>query len=435
MGSKAQRLGLSIVGLTSISLLATGCGNSSAPTTSSSKGPVNITYWAGHSSGALYKTVVAEVKRFNATHSNIHVTFKPTGATHHGLAAFESGQSPNVGMISGYIVPQLVQAGALVKLNSYIQGAHGLSSAQIKKLYYPVVWKDMSEGVKGQYMMPLEKKSLLVIYYNKSLFKKAGIKQLPHTWSQVNQDVAAITKLGSNYHGIAWTPSLTQFFDMTMANGGKVFSSHTHRKEFSLDNAGAKAALGMLRHWVQTGEMVLTSGYNYQLDFGTGNVGMLIDASAGYSYDKSSVGGKFVMGGIPSPDGTSGHSSQGINGESLAMFNTGTSAQKKASWTFIKWMSSPPTNVYWDEHTNYLPLGPQETSTLKSFYAQHPAQAASFSNPQGWWFKPRTANYAAARTAVKAIYEKALRGQITVTQALIQMDRVGTSYLSGNTRG
>ncbi len=396
---------------------------------------VHITYWAGHSSGALYQAVKAEVRQFNLTHPDIQVTFHPIGASHHGLAAFEAGQAPNVGMLSEWIVPQLIHAGAIIKLNPWIKRPDGLTEAQIRKYYYPVIWNDMKEPNGAQYLMPLEKKSLLVIYYNRSLFKRAGIMSPPKTWAQVGQDAGKITALGPKYHGIAWTPSLRQYLDIVKADGGKVFASKTHRTRFALDNPQAQAALTMLRAWIKSGHMILTSGYQYQLDFGTGDIGMLIDASAGYTYDKGSVGGKFVMGGVPAPSGSSGHPYQYINGASLAMFNVGTQAQKQASWTFIKWLSSPSTNVYWDEHTNYLPLGPEEYNMMKSFYTSHPAEAASFSNPRYWWYKPRNANYEAAKAQMESPYDKALNGQISVSAALAQMTKIGTNYLTGKVKG
>ncbi len=436
VSQKFSRTVLPIAG--SLSVILAGCGTTSAASTSANARHaqvVNITYWAGHSSGALHTAVVAEVAQFNKTHPTIHVTFEPKGASHHGLAAFESGQAPNVGMVSGYIVPQLAQAGAILRLNSYVKGPHGLSSSQIRQLYYPVVWNDMIEPDGSQYLMPLEKKSLLVIYYNESLFKKAGITSPPRTWAQVGQDAAKITALGPSYHGIAWTPSLSQLFDMVQADGGKVFPTPTHRTAFAVNNQAAINVVSMLRSWVAKGDMIMTSGYQYQLDFGTGKVGMVIDASAGYTYDKGSVGGKFPMGGVPAPSGSSGKSSQYIDGASLVMFNVGTPAQKNASWTFVKWLSSPSTNVYWDEHTNYLPLGPQEYRMMQSYYKEHPAQAASYSNPAQWWFKPRNPAYQAAETAMATPFEQALRGQISASQALRQMDKAGTAYLSGKVRG
>ncbi len=414
--------------LTSLIIPAAAYARTAAPKT------VSITYWAGHSSGVLHTAVEHEVAWFNRTHHGIHVIFHPIGASHHGLAAFEAGKAPNVGMVSGYIVSQLAQAGAILNLNPWIKGKAGLSPAAIRNRYYPVVWNDMRQPNGSQYLMPLEKKSLLVLYYNQSLFKRAHIAA-PHTWAQVGLDAAKISHLGSLYHGIAWTPSLAQFFDMVLANGGAIFKPGSHRRAFALNNPGAVRALTMLRSWVHSGHLILTSGYQYQLDFGTGKVGTLIDASAGYTYDKGSVGGKFTMAGVSAPIGTSGHSAQYINGASLVMFNTGSTDQKRAGWTFVKWLSSPAVNVYWDTHTNYLPLGPAEASLMKGFYSKHPAEAASVSPPRYWWYKPRTANYRAAESNMASPFEKALSGQLSVTVALKQMTQVGTAYLSGKVRG
>ena len=402
---------------------------------SAASSPVQVLFWAGHSSGELHRALVAEVAQFNKTHPGIHVTFKPIGASKHGLAAFESGKAPNVAMLTYPVHFQFEKAGAILNLKPYIDGKNGLTPKEIAADYYPAVWRAMTDANGAQYLLPLEKKSLLVIYYNEALFKKAHIASPPKTWAEVGKDAAIITKLGSKYHGIAWTPSLRQYFDITLADGGHVFRPGPHRTTFDLQNKGAAAALRMLRAWIKSGEMILTSGYQYQLDFGTGYVGMLIDASAGYTYDKSAIGGKFAMGGAPSPEGTSGHSSQEINGNSLALFNDGTAAQKAAAWTFMKYLSSPSTNYYWDTHTGYLPLGPATYAMMKSFYAKHPAQAAAFSNPNGWWSKARSPNWTAAITAMTAVFEKAIKGQITVAQALHQMDLAGTSYLSGKVRG
>lgn len=436
----ATRRGGIILGSTlALGLGVTACGanaSASSPTSSANKPRVvDITYWAGHASGALHKAVVHEVAQFNQTHPDIHVTFRAIGASHHGLAAFEAGRAPNVAMVSGYIVPQLAQAGAILPLGPYVHGKTGLTPSEIHQWFYPVVWKDTSWPNGTQYVMPLEKKSLLVIYYNESLFKQAGITQPPTTWNDVGQDALKITKLGQGYHGIAWTPSLRQFFDIVSSNGGKVFATATRRRAFALDNAGAQSALTMLHGWIQNGSLIPTTGYQYQLDFGTGKVGMLIDASAGYTYDKGSVGGKFVMGGIPAPKGSTGHSSQYINGASTVLFNVGSSSQKSAAWTFMKWLASPTTNVYWDEHTNYLPLGPEGYHLMTSFYQAHPAERASYSNPQDWWFKPRTPNFEAAKTAMAKPFDQALHGTLAIPSALATMSSVGTSYLSGKVRG
>lgn len=246
----AAALGIALAGCGTVPSAAPGStttshtatSTSTDATASSSATPAvaaatQITYWAGHASGALHAAVVAEVAQFNATHPSIHVTFDTTGATTHGLAAFEAGDPPNVGMISRSGLQQMVAAGALVNLESYIHGPNGLTTAQIQSDYYPAVWADMQTG-NAQYMMPLEKKALTVIHYNETLFSRAGISGAPTTWQQFATDAQKITALGAGYHGVAWTPNLRQFFDMTISNGGQVFTTQTSRQAFSLGTRG-----------------------------------------------------------------------------------------------------------------------------------------------------------------------------------------------------
>lgn len=425
---------------TAVIVIISGCGTSNSTggsnTASSGKShpqqqPVtDITFWAGHSSGTLYKALIAETAKFNQGHPNIHVTFVAEGATKKGMAAFLAHKSPNVGMISTYASQTFANAGAILDLGPYISGSNGLSQSQIQSDYFPVIWNDMKAGNGHQYIMPLEKKSGVVIYYNGTLLQKAGISSPPKTWNDVWNDAKKVTALGGKDHGIAWTPSLRQFFVMTMDNGGQVFTNSS-KTQINLVNTGAEQTLQTLRNLVKDGDILVGSGYQYQQDFGTGDVGLLIDASAGYTYDKGSVGGKFPFDAAPAPVGSSGKAYNWINGASVAMFNTGTQAQKNASWEFIKYLSSPANNTYWNEHTNYLPLGPAGEKQMQTFYQANSGYAASYSNPKYWIMKPTNPNWSAGKSAMESDFTKALNGQESVKQALQNMTAAGNKYFSG----
>ncbi|WP_153004962.1 extracellular solute-binding protein [Ferroacidibacillus organovorans] len=394
---------------------------------------VHIVFWFGHSSGQLLLADKAEVKRFNETHPGIQVDAQVVHASSKGVAAFLAGKAPNVAMIATDAAQNFINAGALLNLKPFLSSKSGLTPAQIKNDYFPAVWKDMQSANGKQYIMPLEKKSAVVLYYNADLFKQAHLSGAPHTWAQVVADATKITKLNRRDHGIEWTPSVRQFFTMTMDFGGTVWSDPAH-KHFNLVNPGAEKALSMLRDMVAKKILIPTQGYNYQLDFGTGKVGMLIDASAGYTYDLSSVGGKFPMLAAPAPFGPSGRNYNYINGASLAMFNDGTKAQQQASFEFVKFMSSPQNNTYWNEHTNYLPLGPASLSQMREFYAKKPAWAASYSNPKFWVIKPPYATYSAAKSAMMNDFMKGLLGQESIIVALKNMTASGNQYMNGQQR-
>ncbi len=420
---------LPLILFTAASIFSSAMTSVSAAT----KPVTDLVFWAGHDSGTLHQALIAETAAFNRTHPNIHVTFIGQHATAKGIAAFLAHKAPNVAMIATNAAQKFIDAGAVLNVKPYIQGKNGLTPAEIQQDYFPVIWQDMQSANGQQYLMPLEKKSTVVLYYNEDLMKKAHISQAPTTWAQVVTDATKITNLGSSYHGIEWTPSVRQFFVMAMDFGGTVWTNAA-RTQFNLNNKGAVAALTMLRQMVAKKIMVPTQGYNYQLDFGTGHVGILIDASAGYTYDLGSVGGKFPMLAQSAPMGPTGKAYNYINGASLTMFNTGTQAQKQASWTFVKWMSGPQTNTYWNEHTNYLPLGPQGQAMMKSFYQKNTAYAASFSNPKLWVLKPTDPNFDAAKSAMMSDFMKGLLGQESITTALQNMTKTGNQFMSGQQR-
>jgi sn-glycerol 3-phosphate transport system substrate-binding protein len=196
---KRQSKWLAVIGAGCLMLAVSlaGCGSAGAKAAGAGKGgaPVEITYWSEHTSGALHQAVIHEVAWFNRTHPRIHVNLQFIVTDTQGMAAFESGKAPSVAGVKAYVVPTLAQAGALENLGPYVHGKHGLSATQISQLYYSAVWKDMKENSSIQYMMPQEKKALVVVYYNENLFKKAGISHGPATWGQVSQDAKKISAL------------------------------------------------------------------------------------------------------------------------------------------------------------------------------------------------------------------------------------------------
>ncbi len=424
--------------LSSAALLAGGFLGQSAFAGTSQSNVVNITFWNGHPSGSLQAQMHAEVAQFNKTHPKIHVTYTDKYAKVQDItAAMTAGDAPNVAMPHLDWAQQFAQDGYLLNLTPFIRGSgtHGITAAQLKQDYYPSVWARMSIAPGKQYILPYEENGQMVIYYNANLLRKAGIKAPPHTWSQVVADAKKVTVLGSQYHGIAWTPSLTQWLVIVKDYGGQIFANNKDTK-FALDNKGALAALNMLRSMVANKTMELTQNYDYQLDFGTGDVGMLIEQSAGWTYDYQSAGGKFKMMASPAPAGPSGQAFNYVTGDTLCVLNVGTPAQKLAAWTFVKWLSSPQVNAEWNENTNYLPTGPKSASLMTDFYKKNPNYKAAFSNPVHWLTDPaaNATQYYAAENAMNDDFYKALMGQESTAQALKNMNTIGNEYLSGQQR-
>lgn len=377
-----------------------------------------------------------EVAQFNKTHPTIHVTFTDKYAdTSSVTAAIKAGTAPNVVMPHLDAAQQLVAYGDLVDLTPYINGKNGYTVKQRTNDFYPSVWNGRAIAPGRQYIIPYEENGQMVIYYNSNLLNKAGIQHPPKTWGQVVADAGKVRALGSKYHGIAWTPSMTQYFVMIKDFGGKIWANSTHTR-FALANQGAIDALQMLRNMVTDKSMVLTEAYNYEMDYATGNIGILIDKSAGWTYDDQSAGGKFVMKATEAPSGLSGKAFNYVTGDSLAVLKTGTSAQQQAAWTFVKWLASPSVNAEWNEKTNYLPIGSATAGLMKNFYQTHSDHAAAFSNPIHWMTDPavNATQYYAAMNAMTSDFNKALQGQESVVRAVQNMNKIGNEYLRGQVK-
>ncbi|GMA65454.1 extracellular solute-binding protein [Alicyclobacillus fastidiosus] len=437
LGNTTKVLGItaaSVIFLAGCEAVQTASGSSDASSSSSksASGVTDITFWNGHPSGDLQTQMHSEVAQFNKTHPDIHVSYVDKYTEVQPItAAFAAHDAPNVGMPHVADAEQFEKDGYLVDLTPFMSNKSAIQSD-----YYPNVWNSVNITPGQTYLLPYEESAQMVIYYNQNLLKQAGITQAPKTWNDLVSDAEKITTLGNGDHGIAWTPSLTQFFVMAEDFGGSVFASSGDTK-FALNNSGANKALTMLRQMVVNKSLLITQNYNYQLDFGTGKVGVLMDASAGFTYDNGSAGGKFKMVATPAPVGNSGQQYNFVDGDALCVFNTGTKAQQQAAYTFIKWLASPSTNAEWNESTNYVPTGPASDKLMQSFYKTNTNYAASFSAPNNWMTEPsqNTAAYEAATTAMDSDFEKALLGQESVSTALQNMTTIGNEYLSGKKQG
>lgn len=165
-----------------------------------STGPViHLTYW-NMWSGIWLKTIQKMVNDFNQTHPNIQVTMLSVPATSEGqseqklLTAIAAGDPPDVFTEWWPYVASFAQQGALVNLDQFMVGQYaGLKNGW----FYPTVTKWGSYQGK-MYAMPWTMNSW-ALYYNKTLFKEAGLNpnNPPKTIAQLDADQAKLWKFGS----------------------------------------------------------------------------------------------------------------------------------------------------------------------------------------------------------------------------------------------
>ncbi len=160
--------------------------------------PVQITYW--YPWGGDSKTYEENrAKTFNATHSDIHATglyVPPDSGVTNGklLSAIASGNPPDLVVVNNeYAGAVMGYQGGLVDLTPYLKTV-GWKTSQMLPAILPL----MQYGSKI-WTLP-ETCNLSYFYYNKTLFRQAGLdpNKPPTTLAQVDADAAKLTKYGSN---------------------------------------------------------------------------------------------------------------------------------------------------------------------------------------------------------------------------------------------
>lgn len=174
----ARWLGVALLS-TLLGLTACSTGPSSG---GGSSGKTTLTLWVdGAISGS--PEVPLQVKNFEAAHPGVTIqtVVKPSAnyfATLH--AALISGKAPDI--------VSLYAGSYLSTIEPYLQDLNSagqtIPSATLAKVPDEAVWTKSGALGSGTYAIP-ESEQFYNGYYNKALFKKAGITSLPQTWSQL----------------------------------------------------------------------------------------------------------------------------------------------------------------------------------------------------------------------------------------------------------
>lgn len=259
------------------------------------------------------------------------------------LASIEGGNAPDL-VILGYVRPSWLQQGAVMPLDSYMTASH----FNLNK-FTNAAW---NQGyLNGHYYAMTAEQDALVLLYNESLFKQAGLDPAkpPQTLSQLasyakkltvfNRD-GSIKQLGlmpnySNGGGGA------NYFQLWGNLFGGAWYDAAHKKITAADPRNVQALTWLTNFWQTYGPSKLDrfeAGFGTYLGpndpFARGKIAMLIDGDWWPAY----VPKGFDLGGgyLPYPDGHPelAHTS-GVFGD--VMLIPKGSRHPDLAWKFINW--------------------------------------------------------------------------------------------------
>jgi len=186
--SASRLAGIAIVAL-GAALLGTACGSSSG----SSNSKVSLTLWQNYGTESNATATTALVSAFEKLHPNISITVAAQPADNYFAllqAAAISHSGPDLAVMwTGLFALQYKSY--LENLKSWIPAS---DLSQMSGMRWVAPGFDTSNGA---YVIPLEDQ-FYIGFYNKNLFTKAGITQVPQTWSQLTTDCQAFKAMGTN---------------------------------------------------------------------------------------------------------------------------------------------------------------------------------------------------------------------------------------------
>ena len=392
-----------------MALLAAACGGSSGSTSSQSPKTfgVNATgtvhFWARQATDGPAKALVAA---FNATHKNLKVVLHltpPNDDTSQLATAIRAGSVPDVVGLNDIDVPTFSHEHALMNLTQYVNALPYKASLSPGHLQLATI--------NGQYYGLPYLADLSVLWYNKTLFKKAGLNpnDPPTTYAQIVSDAQKINALGHGISGFSFAGNCQGCLGFTMlpslwAGGQHLISGPLGNQTANVANdAPLKTMLADYRtmwaqHLVPAADQT-QNGLTWGADFEAGKVGILPgDYGFAAKFTTKAQHAEFADAPLPA-----------VNGGGFSTFDGGDdfvipagAPNASGAWEFIKWALEPQQQVKYPSEgmtpirsdvltPSFAATNPYDAVALKALAKGSVeytlAYDAVFNEPGSPWFK------------------------------------------------
>ena len=424
---KRSRLRLaSILSLAVLATVSLGVGSANAATKKAVK-PVTIQFW-NYWDGGNGQALSTLVKEFNKKNPGIivkPVTF-PWGDLLPKLqSAIASGTTPALAATDIAWMANMNRSGKLVDL--------GKALGSIKKATGNIYPSLLTYGkYKGILQSLPASTNNLSLFYNKDLFRKAGLNpnKPPKTWTEMRTDAMAISALGNGIQGmeiyVQPGEGLTWQFQPYLWQSKAGFLNKTNTAP-TFNTASGRTALQYLVDLINVDHAATAGQWGA---FDKGQAGMRIDGSWMVGGYRDNAPFEFGTAMLPIPAG--GVHATNMGGEQIMAFK-GKTASQAAAVKFISWFTSASVQARWDVATNFMPISDTvaNSNVLLKHVAAEPALKAFIDQQKYAYARPAIASYPAISDAFSKALEPAFYGTVSVSVAMANADAAVRKVLSG----
>ena len=390
-----------------------------------------ISFW--HSMGGVNgQAIDTLVKKFNDENEyGITVKAQYQGEYDDSLNKLKSAQIGNMGadLVQVYEIGSrfMIESGWITPMQQMIDAdSYDLSQIEPNLAAYYTIDNQL-------YSMPFNS-STPIMYYNKEMFEKAGITEIPDSL----EGIEAVGEKLLNEGGAGQVISLGiygWFFEQFIGKQGLEYANNGNgRKEaataVAFDSNGAAA--NILTAW----KSLYDKGYAPNVgkggdaglaDFSAGKSAITLGSTASLKQILQDVNGKFEVGTAYFPKVKStDEGGVSIGGASLWALNNNDAKKTRATWEFVKFLISPESQAYWNAQTGYFPVttAAQEEPVFKENVEKYPQFQTAIdqlhdSSPK--YVGALLSVFPEARATVESEIENLLNGNADVKTAVKNM--------------
>lgn len=389
--------------------------------------------------GALTKIVDGIISDFETANPDIDVNAIYAGnyndARVKALAALQSGEPAQLSVMFSIDVHELMDLDAIVPFDDIVstrEEKDWLAS------FYPALMQNGTVAGKT-YGVPFQR-STIVMYYNKDLFREAGLdpEKPPTTWEELAEMGAALTKKNADGNVDQWGAMIPStgypywmFGALTKQQGQVLMNQEGTEVYFNNPKV-----IDALNYWNDLGREhgVMPEG---AIEWGTLRQNFLEQKTAIMWHSTGNLttvkkNANFDFGVAMLPAGSELGSPTG--GGNFHVFKAATDEERAASLKLVRFMTSPEQAARWSIETGYMGVSPAayETPELAAYVKTFPPAAIARDQLQHATAELSTHQAGRVRKLLDDAIQSVLAGQNTAEDALNsaqkQADRILSRY-------
>jgi sn-glycerol 3-phosphate transport system substrate-binding protein len=296
------------------------------------------------------------------------------------LTAVKSGEPPVTSILLSTDMFTLIDEDAIVPFDDLIKTRE---DRDWLKSFYPAFMENSQTGGKT-WGIPFQR-STIVMFYNKDMFKEAGLdpNKPPATWREMTEYAQKLTKRDGSGKVTQWGVQIPSsgfpywlFQGLVIENGANLMNQAGTEVYYD-----KPAVVDALQYWVD-----LVNKYKVHppgivewgttpKDFFERKVAMIWTTTGNLTNVKNNA--KFDFGVAMLPASKQRGSPTG--GGNFYIFKKSTPQQREAAFKFIKWATSPARAAQWGIDTGYVAVRKDawDTTVMKDYVAKFPPAAVA----------------------------------------------------------